>query len=120
MHERFERMIGYATNDTECRSVLLQRYFGEEHPVPCGICDLCLARKRAARSAGAQGRATNSETDDALREKVLRRLDTGPVDPRELALETAAAPERLATLMRELLDHGTLRTLSDGRIERTE
>ena len=51
MHERFERMLAYAANEEECRSVMLERYFGAESPEPCGICDICLARKRAAKAA---------------------------------------------------------------------
>ena len=62
MHERFERMLAYAENDTECRSVILERYFGSESPEPCGICDVCLARRRAAKAQASQGADTPSET----------------------------------------------------------
>ena len=51
MRERFERMIAYADNEQECRSVVLEHYFGADDATPCGVCDLCLARKRAAREA---------------------------------------------------------------------
>ena len=51
MRERFEQMLAYAANETECRSTVLERYFGADAPAPCGICDLCLARKRAAKAA---------------------------------------------------------------------
>ncbi|MBO0753237.1 MAG: RecQ family ATP-dependent DNA helicase, partial [Bradyrhizobiaceae bacterium] len=33
---------GYAQSD-ECRSAFLRRYFGEEHPPRCGVCDRCRA-----------------------------------------------------------------------------
>ena len=65
MHERFERMLAYAENDTECRSVILERYFGSESPEPCGICDVCLARRRAAKGQASQGADTPSETHHA-------------------------------------------------------
>lgn len=32
----------------ECRSMEMQIYFGETDSIPCGICDLCLKRKREA------------------------------------------------------------------------
>ena len=51
MHERFARMLAYASNEEECRSTVLERYFGAESPTACGICDVCLARKRAAKAA---------------------------------------------------------------------
>jgi ATP-dependent DNA helicase RecQ len=43
-----EQMFSYADNLTECRSVWFRRYFGEQNPAPCGVCDICLARKKAA------------------------------------------------------------------------
>ena len=36
MRERFERMLAYAANETECRSSVLERYFGVGDPTPCG------------------------------------------------------------------------------------
>ena len=57
MHERFERMLAYAANEEECRSEVLEHYFGAESPEPCGICDICLARKRAAKAAREAGGA---------------------------------------------------------------
>ena len=42
--------IGYFTtylksSSIQCRSVFLAQYFGEKHPSPCGICDLCTSTK---------------------------------------------------------------------------
>ena len=47
MRERFEHMLDYAANETRCRSAVLEAYFGEGDPAPCGVCDICLARRRA-------------------------------------------------------------------------
>ena len=113
MRERFEHMIAYAANDGECRSAVLERYFGETVPAPCGVCDICLARKRAARASGG---GASGAFDSALREKLLRRLAESAADPRQLAVETACDPERLAAVLRELLDAGTIRTAADGSL----
>ena len=43
MAERFENMLHYAEQQTECRSVVLQRYFGDTEASACGTCDVCLA-----------------------------------------------------------------------------
>ena len=43
--ERAERMEAYCTNRTECRSVLLIKYFDGESTTECGCCDVCLSRK---------------------------------------------------------------------------
>lgn len=42
--ERVKQMIGYTHADT-CRSQVISTYFGEENPVPCGVCDNCLKAK---------------------------------------------------------------------------
>ena len=44
-------MIAYAANETECRSTVLERYFGAADPAPCGVCDICLAARKRAKSA---------------------------------------------------------------------
>lgn len=49
MRERFEHMLAYAANETRCRSAVLEGYFGEGAPAACGVCDICLAHKRAGK-----------------------------------------------------------------------
>ncbi len=39
---RIREMSDYITNNTECRSRQLLRYFGEHNEHKCGICDVCL------------------------------------------------------------------------------
>jgi ATP-dependent DNA helicase RecQ len=41
-----ESIISYATSETECRSRMLVSYFGEKKSENCGVCDVCLARRR--------------------------------------------------------------------------
>ena len=40
---RMDSLAEYATG-TDCRAVLLRRYFGEEDGEPCGLCDICRGR----------------------------------------------------------------------------
>ncbi|MBO5861264.1 MAG: RecQ family ATP-dependent DNA helicase [Alistipes sp.] len=35
MQERFENMVSYSMQQTECRSVVIQRYFGDQEATPC-------------------------------------------------------------------------------------
>ena len=116
MRERFEQMVAYADNDDECRSAVLERYFGEGDPAPCGVCDVCLARKRAAKAAGRKAAGDADPDSAALREKLLQRLADSPADPRQLADGMACTPERLAGELRTLLDKGEIRTMPDGRL----
>ncbi len=41
---RVEKMISYLTQRTQCRSLLLNDYFGGKQAERCGICDVCLSR----------------------------------------------------------------------------
>ena len=113
MRERFEHMLDYAANETRCRSAVLEAYFGEGDPAPCGVCDICLARRRAAKqkSADAAGNAAES-----LRKEVLERLAQGPADPRELADGFPGGVQRTGEVIRQLLDEGLLATCKDGKI----
>ena len=40
-HARIQTMVDYVSEDSECRSVFLLRYFGQEGAQPCGTCDVC-------------------------------------------------------------------------------
>ena len=140
MRERFERMLAYASNEEECRSTVLERYFGTEPAGPCGVCDICLARRRAAKRAAAAENASTGSAGPAappsepaatagtaptghtaaagtLRTRLLERLSHGAADPRTLADELAASPERIAEAARELLAEGKIATGSNGKLE---
>ncbi len=47
--QRIRAAVDYAQTE-ECRSRMLLAYFGEKDSSPCGICDVCLARRKQALS----------------------------------------------------------------------
>ncbi len=103
MRERFEQMLAYAANEELCRSVELEHYFGAEEAQPCGVCDLCLKRKRAAKQP----------SDNELRERILTLLRNSAANPRVIAQQIGAPPERLAELIRSLLAEGAIKIKED-------
>jgi ATP-dependent DNA helicase RecQ len=50
--ERRLKLVEEYAATRECRSVFLRRYFGEEDPPLCGVCDRCRAAARAVQPAG--------------------------------------------------------------------
>jgi ATP-dependent DNA helicase RecQ len=42
---RMKKMAAYVTEEAECRSRIIGRYFGDEKIKACGICDNCLRQK---------------------------------------------------------------------------
>lgn len=41
VHDRIQTMVDYVTEDNECRSRFLLRYFGQDDAPACGTCDVC-------------------------------------------------------------------------------
>ena len=115
MTERFESMIRYAANENRCRSEILEEYFGSRDPQPCGVCDVCLARRRAEkRRIEAQGQ----DAETALKSEILARLEYRPLDPRELCVGLTGSAEGVASAVRQLINEGVVVTLTDGRIQK--
>ena len=104
--ERFERMLAYATAETGCRSSFLEAYFGVPEPRECGICDLCLARKRAARAPQAE----------ASKKTVLELLRNDALDPREIVAALRSDPAQIAELLRKLSGEGKISILPEGKV----
>ena len=44
--KRIEAMAAYITSEGECRQRFLMRYFGMEGSEDCGVCDVCLGKKK--------------------------------------------------------------------------
>lgn len=100
---RREAIIRYATNNSECRSRQLLRYFGEEQQSGCGICDVCLARKR--------------QESLPLEEMIRQALASGPQTIKQLADRLPNIDkEELTTTVRSLLNRRVLTTDQDFRI----
>ena len=97
MISRFEAMVGYAENTTECRSVILSNYFGDSSAEPCGYCDVCLANKRNAKS---------EDSAEAVEKRIVESLNEGELPLREIARRVAAKPQTITDALYRMLDRG--------------
>ena len=97
MISRFEAMVGYAENTTECRSVILSNYFGDSSAEPCGHCDVCLANKRKAKS---------EDSAEAVEKRIVESLNEGELPLREIARRVAAKPQTITDALYRMLDRG--------------
>ena len=97
MISRFEAMVGYAENTTECRSVILSNYFGDSSAEPCGHCDVCLANKRKAKS---------EDSAEAVEKRIVESLNEGELPLREIARRVAAKPQTITDALYCMLDRG--------------
>ena len=105
MSERFENMRAYASAQTECRSVMLQRYFGDDDATDCGVCDVCLQNRRRERNGSEQ-----------LSISIMELLRRGDMDTRELCREIKVDPERIALAVDKLKEEGKISASISGKL----
>ena len=105
MAERFENMRLYASNESECRSVILQRYFGDDKAVACGSCDICLAERRR-----------NKEQGEQLSGSIISLLREQSMTVRELCREIKTDPERVAAAVDKMKEVGKISTSISGKL----
>ena len=99
-------MSEYVQNTTQCRTRIIQGYFGEAPGEACGICDACLKNK--PRPAGT--------LSDQLRAYLTQANGTG-VSPRQLADAFARTnADALANAVRQMLDSGALQYNEGGNL----
>lgn len=97
--KRIRSAVAYATDD-ECRSKMLLAYFGETDSRPCGVCDVCLERKKEALST-----ALFEQIKNKMKEALTGKPDTLK---NVLALFPPSQKEEVANTLEYLLDEGFL------------
>lgn len=106
---RLKAVIGYAENKTECRSLFLQRYFGEEADEPCGKCDICRQRRKAE---------SGNTVPESLRERILESLSAEEKTLHELVSGLQGELAVILEEVRALTDEGLIRQKPDGRLKK--
>ena len=102
---RIEAMQEYVSNDSVCRSVFMQRYFGEDNPSACGVCDICLARKKNGNKAPEK---------DEIRNSIIVMLRRSSLPVKQIVANFKVSPDRVITVLDELIDEGIVCDSSDG------
>ncbi|GAB3707290.1 RecQ family ATP-dependent DNA helicase [Spirosoma flavus] len=99
----------YTEHATQCRTRLLQAYFGEKPGEACGICDNCLKKKKKTENVTAAFR-------EQVREYVA--LANGPgVSPKQLAHHFAQTDaDALAQIVRQMLAEEEIRYTKSGNL----
>jgi ATP-dependent DNA helicase RecQ len=99
--QKLEAMINYSTNATVCRSKKLVSYFDEYSSEDCGVCDVCLHRKKVEMST--------LEFDNLVR-KIETITSKTPLLMQDLMKQFTLVPEeKMIETIRYLLDNDKLR-----------
>ena len=98
--ERLKAMEAYVTDNDECRSRQLLRYFGQEESHDCGTCDVC----RSHRNGGGEG-----TTRAALKRFVESHPGAGLQEIKAWCSNPASGlPSDALEVYRNMLDEGLL------------
>jgi len=95
-------MARYIQDNETCRQLLLMEYFGQKEEKTCGICDVCIGKKKRLQA----GERTS------LDERILRVLAERDVNVRELIRLFGEDEKVVADRVRKLLDEGKIRYIS--------
>ena len=97
--DKMDAMINYAEQTHQCRMQLIQEYFDEITYETCGVCDVCISKKKK----------DNSVTLKDYFEQINYLLGQRPMTIDELETAVAARDKELfIEAIRELVDAGTI------------
>ncbi len=96
--------------------MILQSYFGDDQAHDCGVCDICLDRRRRARAAAAGSAAQDTDADTALRRTVIEALKQTSATGKELCRNINTDPARVAAVIEALLAEGKISTTASGKL----
>ena len=94
--ENMRAVIDYVSQDSDCRSNIIQEYFGEEKISPCGHCDVCIA-KGIKRNFGKSRLEIMNHLKTIIAEGPIRIADILPHFPPH-------SENEVMTILRELLE----------------
>ena len=103
-------MARYIRDDETCRQLLLMEYFGQKEDKPCGICDVCIGKKKRL----------HREERKSLEERILRVLARQNTNIRELVHQLGEDKEVVVEQIRKLLDEGKIQYVSTLELGLTE
>ena len=110
--ERLEAMLDYASQEWDgCRSRFLQQYFGESDAEECGVCDLCIERKRGGRPTLSQ----EERIAKTVREEIARE---GCVEASTLARKLNVPPVDIARVVEKLTAEGEICSEGGGFVKK--
>lgn len=107
--QRVQQMQDYVEQETECRSTVIARYFGDTEVQPCGVCDVCLFRKKVSVTA---------EEFAHLRNLLTTAAQEGLIQLQPLLDGTGTRRrEKLMRVVQQLVAEEKARLTSDGNLE---
>ena len=95
-------MARYIQDNETCRQLLLMEYFGQKEDKPCGICDVCIGKKKRLHRGERK----------KIEEQILQVLAKQNTNIRELVRQLGEDEEVVIGQVRKLLDEGKIQYVS--------
>ena len=106
--ERFNSMLHYTTSTNECRSKIIEEYFGEPNAKDCGICDVCLAKRK---------RGETFSMAESVDTQILNILATGDKWVKDIVAQISGRPEFIAERIDYLLSENKISVSISGKVK---
>jgi len=103
--QQVDSVINYASNDRQCRSVVLLEYFGQYGSEPCGFCDVCTGDHESGMRLADFNR---------ISDKISKVLIAESYSIDKLVKQINESEPAILKVSRWLLDNGILRSGSNG------
>ncbi len=106
--ERVDAVIDYATSNHICRSKLLLSYFGQKSSEHCGVCDVCIQRRKTELA---------DKEFDAIMHKLKNRLLKQPLPADQLVMMPDVDSDKVWKVLAWLEDVEMVGENQDGCLE---
>lgn len=109
-NEKFQNVLRYIENYEVCRMKMVCQYFGENLADDCGICDICLSKKKK----------TKDNTMELV--KIIKEsLATAPKTEKEIIKENRNfKEEEMIGVVKKLLDEGEIYYDQQGKLHKVK
>ena len=105
MMERFESIVEYVTSEDRCRSQIIENYFGDKESKECGVCDVCLRKRRGEAS------------QVSVVECIMAMLGDAELDIKELTSAMNIAPERVVEVVDKMVAEKKISISKYGKLK---
>ena len=105
MMERFESIVEYVTSEDRCRSQIIENYFGDKESKECGVCDVCLRKRRGEAS------------QVSVAERIMAMLGDAELDIKELTSAMNIAPERVVEVVDKMVAEKKISISKYGKLK---
>lgn len=103
-------MVNYANQGKICRTQFIQEYFGENTDQKCGICDVCIERKKSDQPISTETKIKNLILETLALEEELTEQELFD------RIRKPASPQNLS-ILRALVDQGQIALDNSGHFK---